>query len=144
EFQRFKTHPDIRPTFEGGKRIAYGARSLTAGGLLSLPKLVFPGGALVGCEAGFLNAARIKGSNDALKSGGLDPEATLDAVQNNRQHDQLVAYPKAFEQSWQHHELHQSRNFKQWFKKGPTVATLITEVEPRLLLGKFPWSLKNT
>jgi len=144
EFQRFKTHPDIRPTFEGGKRIAYGARSLTAGGLLSLPKLVFPGGALVGCEAGFLNAARIKGSHAALKSGALAAEAIFDALQNNRQHDELVAYPKAFEQSWLHDELHQSRNFKQWFKKGRTVGTLMTGVEQWLLRGKFPWSLKNT
>ena len=144
EFQRFKTHPDIRPTFEGGKRIAYGARSLTAGGLLSLPKLVFPGGALVGCEAGFLNAARIKGSHAALKSGALAAEAIFDALQNNRQHDELVAYPKAFEQSWLHDELHQSRNFKQWFKKGRTVGTLMTGIEQWLRRGKFPWSLKNT
>src|SRR5690625_822562 len=143
EFQRFKTHPAIRPTFEGGKRIAYGARSLTAGGLLSLPKLVFPGGALVGCEAGFLNAARIKGSHAAIKSGAMAAEALFDALKNNRQHDELTAYPIAFEQSWLHDELNQSRNFKQWFKKGRTVGTLMTGVEQWLLRGKFPWSLKN-
>src|SRR5699024_2959209 len=118
EFQRYKTHPAIRTTFEGGKRIAYGARSLTAGGLLSLPKLVFPGGAMVGCEAGFLNAARIKGSHAAIKTGALAAEALFDALQAGRAHDELSAYPQAFEQSWLHDELHQSRNFKQWFKKG--------------------------
>lgn len=143
EFQRFKTHPAIRPTFEGGKRIAYGARSLTAGGLMSLPKMVFPGGALVGCNAGLLNAARIKGSHSAIKSGALAAEAIFGALNENRQHDELTAYPLAFEQSWLHDELHQSRNFKQWFKKGRTVGTLMTGVEQWLLQGKFPWSLKN-
>ncbi|HLS21104.1 MAG TPA: electron transfer flavoprotein-ubiquinone oxidoreductase [Paenalcaligenes sp.] len=143
EFQRFKTHPAIRPTFEGGKRIAYGARSLTAGGLMSLPKMVFPGGALVGCDAGLLNAARIKGSHSAIKSGALAAEAVFAALNEDRQHDELTAYPLAFEQSWLHDELHQSRNFKQWFKKGRTVGTLMTGVEQWLLRGKFPWSLKN-
>lgn len=144
EFQRYKTHPAIRTTFEGGKRIAYGARSLTAGGLMSLPKLVFPGGAMVGCEAGFLNAARIKGSHAAIKTGALAAEALFEALQAGREHDELTAYPQAFEQSWLHDELHQSRNFKQWFKKGRTVGTLMTGIEQWLLRGKFPWSLKNT
>ncbi|HLR30786.1 MAG TPA: electron transfer flavoprotein-ubiquinone oxidoreductase [Paenalcaligenes sp.] len=144
EFQRYKTHPAIRTTFEGGKRIAYGARSLTAGGLMSLPKLVFPGGAMVGCEAGFLNAARIKGSHAAIKTGALAAEALFNALQAGREHDELSAYPQAFEQSWLHDELHQSRNFKQWFKKGRTVGTLMTGIEQWLLRGKFPWSLKNT
>jgi len=144
EFQRYKTHPAIRPTFEGGKRIAYGARSLTAGGLMSLPKLVFPGGALVGCEAGFLNAARIKGSHAAIKTGSLAAEAVFTALEQGRSHDELTAYEQAFEQSWLHDELHQSRNFKQWFKKGRTTGTIMTGVEHWLLRGKFPWSLKNT
>jgi len=141
EFQRYKTHPAIRTTFAGGKRIAYGARALTAGGLLSLPKLVFPGGALVGCEAGFLNASRIKGSHAAIKTGMLAAEAAFAALAAGRSHDELVAYPAAFEQSWLYAELNKARNFKQWFKKGRTVATLMTGIEQWLLRGRIPWTL---
>ncbi len=144
EFQRYKTHPAIAPIFEGGKRLAYGARALTAGGLLSLPKLVFPGGALVGCEAGFLNASRIKGSHAAIKSGMLAAEAAFEAIAAGRQQDELVAYPVSFEKSWLHTELNKSRNFKQWFKKGRTVATLMTGVEQWLLKGNIPWTIHRT
>jgi len=143
EFQRYKTHPAIRKTFEGGKRIAYGARALTAGGLLSLPKLCFPGGALVGCEAGTLNASRIKGSHAAMKTGALAAEAAFDALIAGRSHDALEAYPAAFEASWLYQELHKARNFKQWFKKGRAVGTVMTFVEQTLLQGKAPWSLKH-
>ena len=141
EFQRYKTHPAIRSTFEGAKRIAYGARAITAGGLLSLPKLVFPGGALVGCEAGFLNASRIKGSHAAIKSGMMAADAAFDAVTAKREHDELGAYPAAFEQSWLHTELNKARNFKQWFKKGRTVGTLMTGIEQWLLRGNIPWTV---
>jgi len=144
EFQRYKTHPAIRATFEGGKRIAYGARSLTAGGLLSLPKLCFPGGVMVGCEAGVLNASRIKGSHSAIKTGALAAEAAFDALLADRSHDELIAYPASFENSWLHAELNKSRNFKQWFKKGRTVATLMTGVEQWLLRGKMPWTLHHS
>jgi len=141
EFQRFKTHPSIRGFLEGGKRIAYGARSITAGGLLSLPKLVFPGGALVGCEAGFLNASRIKGSHAAIKSGMLAAEAAFAALEAGRSRDELASYPQAFESSWLYEELNKSRNFKQWFKKGRTVGTLMTGIEQWLLRGNFPWTI---
>jgi electron-transferring-flavoprotein dehydrogenase len=144
EFQRYKTHPAIRSVLEGGKRIAYGARALTAGGLLSLPKLVFPGGALIGCEAGFLNAPRIKGSHAAIKSGAMAAEAAFDALGADRQQDVLDAYPAAFEASWLRKELHQARNFKQWFKKGRTIATLMTGIEQKLLKGNIPWTLHRT
>lgn len=144
EFQRYKTHPSIRPTFEGAKRIAYGARSLTAGGLLALPKFVFPGGAMVGCEAGFLNASRIKGSHAAIKSGMMAAEAAFEAIKAERQHDELNAYTHAFERSWLYEELNKARNFKQWFKKGRTVGTLMTGIEQLVLKGKMPWSLKST
>jgi electron-transferring-flavoprotein dehydrogenase len=143
EFQRYKTHPAIRTTFEGGKRIAYGARSLTAGGLLSLPKMCFPGGVLVGCEAGVLNASRIKGSHSAIKTGALAAEAAFDALAAGRRHDELTAYPAAFERSWLHTELNKSRNFKQWFKKGRTVGTLMTGVEQWLLKGNMPWTIHH-
>ncbi|OZI59696.1 electron transfer flavoprotein-ubiquinone oxidoreductase [Bordetella genomosp. 11] len=144
EFQRYKTHPAIRGTFEGGKRIAYGARALTAGGLLSLPKLAFPGGALIGCEAGFLNAPRIKGSHGAIKSGAMAAEAAFQAVTADRRQDVLAAYPAAFESSWLREELYKARNFKQWFKKGRTMATLMTGIEQWLLKGKFPWTIHRT
>ncbi|VVE51885.1 electron transfer flavoprotein-ubiquinone oxidoreductase [Pandoraea capi] len=141
EFQRYKTHPSIRHFLEGGKRISYGARAITAGGLLALPKLVFKGGALVGCEAGFLNVSRIKGSHAAIKSGMMAADAAFDALTADRQRDELSAYPVAFEQSWLHEELNKARNFKQWFKKGLTVATLMTGIEQKLLGGKMPWTI---
>jgi electron-transferring-flavoprotein dehydrogenase len=145
EFQRWKTHPEIRKTLEGGKRLGYGARSITAGGILSLPKTVFPGGAFVGCEAGYLNASRIKGSHAALKTGMLCAEAAFDAVAGGRQHDELTAYPAAFDQSWLRGELEQARNFKQWFKKGFYVASLMTGIEqwllPRLGFKAPPWTV---
>ncbi|BCF96102.1 hypothetical protein PPGU19_006710 [Paraburkholderia sp. PGU19] len=118
EFQRYKTHPSIRAFLEGGKRVSYGARAITAGGLLSLPKLAFPGGALVGDDAGFLNASRIKGSHAAIKTGMLAADAAFDAVQAGRHNDELVAYPESFKTSWLHTELHKARNFKQWMSKG--------------------------
>ena len=145
EFQRFKTHPAIRTHLEGATRIGYGARAITAGGLLSLPKLVFPGGALVGCEAGTLNASRIKGSHAALKTGMLAAEAAFQALAEGRAHDELAAYPEAFERSWLHAELQQSKNFKQWFKKGRRLATLMTGIEqwllPKLGIRNPPWTL---
>ena len=144
EFQRYKTHPAIRHFFEGGKRLAYGARAITAGGLLSLPKLVFPGGALVGCDAGFLNASRIKGSHAAIKSGMMAAEAAFEALGAGRQQDELSAYPAAFESSWLHAELNKARNFKQWFKKGRTIATVMTGVEQWLLKGNIPWTIHRT
>ncbi|WP_353173550.1 electron transfer flavoprotein-ubiquinone oxidoreductase [Paracandidimonas soli] len=143
EFQRYKTHPAIRTTFQGGKRIAYGARALTAGGLLSLPKMTFPGGALVGCEAGTLNASRIKGSHAAIKTGSLAAEAAFEALAAERSHDELTAYTSAFETSWLHDELYKSRNFKQWFKKGRTIGTVMTFVEQALFKGKAPWTLRH-
>ena len=124
EFQRYKTHPSIRPFLEGGKRVSYGARAIAAGGLMSLPKLVFPGGALLGDEAGFLNASRIKGSHAAIKTGMLAAEAAFDAVRTGRRADELSAYPDAFMQSWLHGELYRARNFKQWMARGCTSARL--------------------
>jgi electron-transferring-flavoprotein dehydrogenase len=145
EMQRWKTHPAIRAHLEGGKRIGYGARAITAGGLLSLPKLVFPGGALVGCDAGTLNAARIKGSHAAIKTGMLAAEAIADALKAGRSGDELAAYPEAFEKSWLHAELNSSRNFKQWFKKGNFIGTLMTGIEqwllPKLGIKSPPWTI---
>jgi electron-transferring-flavoprotein dehydrogenase len=143
EFQRYKTHPEIRKFFEGGKRISYGARAITAGGLQSLPKTVFPGGALVGCDAGFLNASRIKGSHAAIKTGMLAAEAAFEALGAGRQHDELTAYPEAFEKSWLKEELHKARNFKPWMAKGLYLGTLMVGIDQVVFRGKAPWTLHH-
>jgi electron-transferring-flavoprotein dehydrogenase len=145
EMQRWKTHPSIRQYLEGGKRISYGARAITAGGALSLPKTVFPGGALVGCEAGYLNASRIKGSHAAIKTGMLAGEAAYEAVTAGRQHDELSAYPEAYAGSWLAAELNQARNFKSWFKKGLYMGSFMTGIEhwllPRIGIKSPPWTI---
>jgi electron-transferring-flavoprotein dehydrogenase len=149
EFQRWKTHPNIRWYLEGdesqgikpGKRLSYGARAITAGGLMSLPKTVFPGGALVGDDAGYLNVSRIKGSHAAIKTGMLAAEAAYEALGAGRQHDELTDYPDAFERSWLYQELNKSRNFKAWFKKGLWPATFMNGIEQFLLRGYMPWTL---
>jgi electron-transferring-flavoprotein dehydrogenase len=143
EFQRYKTHPEIRKFLDGGKRVSYGARAITAGGLMSLPKLVFPGGALVGCEAGFLNASRIKGSHAAIATGKMAAEAAFDAIVAGRQNDVLVEYPEAFDRSWLKEELNRARNFKQWMSKGLYLGTLMVGLEQKVLGGRVPWTLHH-
>ncbi|HNU20635.1 MAG TPA: electron transfer flavoprotein-ubiquinone oxidoreductase, partial [Hydrogenophilus thermoluteolus] len=143
EFQRFKTHPAIRPMLEGGERLAYGARALTAGGIQSLPKLVFPGGALIGDDAGFLNASRIKGLHTAIKSGMLAAEATADALAAGRAHDELTAYPTAFETSWMKEELYRARNFKPLMHKGLYLGSLLFGIDQMVFRGKAPWTLHH-
>ena len=147
EMQRWKTHPAIRAHIEGGKRIGYGARAINNGTPQALPKTVFPGGALVGCDAGYLNAARIKGSHAAIKSGMLAAEAAAAALAAGRAQDELSEYPAAFEKSWLNEELQQTRNFKLWFKKGKTVGQLMTGIEqwllPKIGVQSPPWTLHN-
>ncbi|AKZ64068.1 electron transfer flavoprotein-ubiquinone oxidoreductase [Herbaspirillum hiltneri N3] len=144
EFQHYKTHPEIRKFFEGGKRLAYGARAITAGGLQSLPKLTFPGGALIGCDAGFLNASRIKGSHAAIKTGMLAAEAVFAALNDGRQFDELTAYSAAFEKSWLHEELYKARNFKPSMSKGLYTGTLLVGIDQVLFGGKAPWTLHHS
>jgi electron-transferring-flavoprotein dehydrogenase len=144
EFQRYKTHPAIRKFFENGKRISYGARSITAGGLQSLPKLTFPGGVLIGCDAGFLNMPRIKGSHAAMKTGMLAAEAAFDALSAKRRNDELTAYSQAFEQSWLYQELHKARNFKPWLSKGFFLGTLMAGMDQIVFRGRAPWTLHHT
>ncbi|MBV8210916.1 MAG: electron transfer flavoprotein-ubiquinone oxidoreductase [Burkholderiaceae bacterium] len=144
EFQRFKLHPAVLPTFEGGRRIGYGARAITAGGLPSLPQLVFAGGALIGCEAGFLNASRIKGSHAAMKSGMLAADAAFDALAAGRSHDALEQYPREFERSWLRQELHRARNFKPWMDKGLWLGTMMFGIDQVLLRGRAPWTLHRS
>jgi electron-transferring-flavoprotein dehydrogenase len=149
EFQRWKLHPNVRYYLENakgevtGKRLSYGARAINASGLSALPKTVFPGGALVGCNAGYLNVGRIKGSHAAIKTGMQAAEAAYDAVVAGRQHDELSAYPEAFNASWLHTELNKDRNFKNWFKYGLTVATLMNGFEQFVLRGHIPWTLRR-
>jgi electron-transferring-flavoprotein dehydrogenase len=119
EFQRFKHHPLIEPVLEGGRRIAYGARAITEGGLQSVPRLYFPGGALIGCAAGFVNVPRIKGSHNAMKSGMLAAESAFAAIQAGRSGDELEEYQAAYEGSWIHRDLKAVRNVKPlWSKLG--------------------------
>jgi electron-transferring-flavoprotein dehydrogenase len=139
EFQRYKTHPAIRQFFEGGKRISYGARAI----LQSLPKTVFPGGALIGCDAGFMNTSRIKGSHAAIKTGMLAADAAYAALGTGRQHDELLSYPVAFEQSWLQEELHVARNFKPWMSKGLLTGTIMVGIDQILFKGKAPWTLHH-
>ncbi|MET0482077.1 MAG: electron transfer flavoprotein-ubiquinone oxidoreductase [Aestuariivirgaceae bacterium] len=119
EFQRFKHHPLIKPVLEGGRRIAYGARAITEGGLQSVPRLYFPGGALIGCAAGFVNVPRIKGSHNAMKSGMLAAESAFAAIQAGRSGDELTEYQTAYEESWIRRDLEKVRNVKPlWSKLG--------------------------
>ncbi len=147
EFQRWKTHSSIRRFFENDKgeitarRLSYGARAINASGVSALPKFVFPGGALVGCDAGFLNVSRIKGSHAAIKTGMLAGEAAYAAVMAGRRHDELTAYTEAFEASWLYRELKKDRNFKNWFRYGLTVGTVMNGFEQLVLRGCMPWTL---
>lgn len=144
EMQRLKTHPWVGSVLQGGKRIAYGARALTAGGLQALPKLVFPGGALIGDDAGFLVASRIKGSHAAIKSGMLAAEAAAAALADGRARDELTAYPELFRESWLHDELYRARNFKPWMSKGLYLGSLMFGIDQHVFRGRFPRTLRLT
>jgi len=147
EFQRFKHHPAIAEHLEGGTRISYGARAITEGGFQSVPKLSFPGGALIGCSAGFVNVPRIKGSHNAMKSGMLAADAAYDAVQAGREGDQLVEYQAAYEKSWVYKELKAVRNAKPYLTKfGTTLggALGVAEMWFTGLTGiAVPWTMKH-
>lgn len=143
EFQRLKTHPVLRPFLERGRRLAYGARALASGGLQSLPKLVFPGGALIGDDAGFLNAARQKGVHCAIQSACLAAEACYAAIASGRQGDELGAYPDAFLDSGLFGELRAARNFKPWMSKGLYSGGLMFGADQILFCGKAPWTLRH-
>jgi electron-transferring-flavoprotein dehydrogenase len=144
EMQRFKTHPAIRNYFEGGKRIAYGARTLSEGGLQSLPGLVFPGGVLIGDGAGFLNVPKIKGSHTAMKSGMLAADSLVDALSQGRSNDELSSYPETIKKSWLHSELHKARNFRPAFSKWKLLGgTLYAGMDLKLFRGRAPWTLSH-
>ncbi len=143
EFQRFKTHPAIRPTFEGGKRVSYGARALNEGGVQSLPEMVFPGGALIGCEAGTLNVPKIKGTHTAMKSGMLAADAAFEALADTTATPVLSGFTAAFRESWAYKELVRARNFRPAFKFGLMMGTLLAGLDQVVLRGRAPWTLKH-
>jgi len=144
EMQRLKTHPKLKAILEGGKRLAYGARALASGGLQALPKLIFPGGALIGDDAGFLVASRIKGSHAAIKTGMLAAEAVADALAAGRAQDELTAFPEKFRNSWLYDELYRARNFKPWMAKGLYLGSLMFGIDQQLFRGKAPWTMGLT
>ncbi|OUT97429.1 MAG: electron transfer flavoprotein-ubiquinone oxidoreductase [Betaproteobacteria bacterium TMED41] len=145
EFQKLKTHPEILKILEGGKRIGYGARSLTAGSLYSLPKFVFPGGALIGCNAGFLNSARIKGSHCAIKSGILVAEAYFEFEKNNKNSKFVLLnnYEKKFKDSWLFTELNQAKNFKALMNKSMILGGILTFVEQNIFQNKTFFKIRS-
>ncbi len=145
EFQRFKTHPAIKPYFEGGRRISYGARALNEGGIQSLPQMAFPGGLIVGCDAGTLNMPKIKGTHTAMKSGMIAAEEIAKALTKNTETPVacLTNYHTSLRDSWLYQELYKARNIRPSFKWGLWCASLYTGIDQILFQGKAPWTLKH-
>ena len=142
EFQRFKTHPAIRPIFEGGRRISYGARAINEGGFQSIPKLTFPGGALIGCAAGFLNVPKIKGSHTAMKSGMLAAEATFAALADPAA-SEPSGYRAALEKSWVWEELKAVRNIRPGFAGGMWIGLAHAAIDTYIFRGRAPWTMHH-
>ena len=142
EFQRYKEHPSIRETLEGGKRISYGARALNEGGYQSIPKLTFAGGALIGCAAGFMNVPKIKGTHTAMKSAMLAADATFDALMKNDDAE-FYSYEQRIKDSWVYPELFAVRNIRPSFHKGLLAGLLYSALDTYLFRGKAPWTFKN-
>jgi electron-transferring-flavoprotein dehydrogenase len=143
EFQRFKTHPAIRPTFEGARRVAYGARALNEGGFQSIPRLVFPGGALIGCSAGFLDVPKIKGSHTAMKSAMLAAEAAWAAIREDKRATALEAYPDALRRSWVWDDLFRARNVRPAFRFGLWGGIAYSALDTYILRGRAPWTFRH-
>lgn len=144
EFQRWKEHPRLRAYLEGGKRIAYGARAVNKGGLQSLPKLSFPGGVLVGCDAGFLNGVKIKGAHTAIKTGMLAAESVYEAIANGEEYSELNSFEESVRKSWVHDELHRARNFGPSLHQfGTFLGAAFTYVDQNIFRGKLPFTLRN-
>lgn len=141
EFQRFKTHPSVRPLFEGGRRVSYGARALNEGGWQSVPKLTFPGGCLIGCTAGFLNVPKIKGTHTAMKSGMLAAESVFGLLAGEGR--EATAYPQALERSWIAEELKAVRNIRPSFRWGLWAGLVYSALDTYLFRGKAPWTFHH-
>jgi len=144
EFQRFKQHPIIKQHLEGGNRLSYGARALVKGGLQSQPKMTFPGGLLIGDDAGTLNFAKIKGVHTAMKSGMIAAETVVEAIKLERGSDELVEYGEAYKASWAHKELHMQRNFgPAQHKWGNLLGSAYAFIDINIFNGTLPWTLKD-
>ncbi|MGB1399564.1 MAG: electron transfer flavoprotein-ubiquinone oxidoreductase [Candidatus Puniceispirillaceae bacterium] len=143
EFQRFKTHPNVRSVFEGGRRVSYGARALNEGGFQSIPKLTFPGGCLVGCTAGFLNVPKIKGTHTAMKSGMLAAEAVFEVLASANPAAEPASYAEKIEASWLWAELYKVRNIRPAFAKGLWLGMGYAALDTYLLRGKAPWTFHH-
>jgi electron-transferring-flavoprotein dehydrogenase len=145
EFQRFKQHPSVRPLLEGGRRISYGARALNEGGFQAIPTLVFPGGAIMGCGAGFLSVPKIKGSHTAMKSGMLAAEAAFAALKDGTAGNGVMLndYPERLKQSWVWDELHRARNIRPAFHLGLFAGIAYSAIDTFLFRGKAPWTLHH-
>jgi electron-transferring-flavoprotein dehydrogenase len=143
ELQRFKTHPAIRPIFAGARRVGYGARALNEGGFQAIPKLVFPGGALIGCGAGFLNVPKIKGSHLAMKSGMTAAETAFEALGTDGEVIELTAYPERLKQTWLWDELSRARNVRPSFHRGLLAGLAYSALDTYLLRGRAPWTFRT-
>jgi electron-transferring-flavoprotein dehydrogenase len=143
EFQRFKTHPRIRSTFEGGRRVAYGARAINEGGFQAIPKVSFPGGLLIGCTAGFLNVPKIKGTHTAMKSGVTAAEAVFDHFKSGAEAKEVTTYRERLESSWLWDELHGVRNIRPSFKWGLWGGIAYSGLDTFVLRGKAPWTFHH-
>ncbi len=144
EFQRFKHHPEVKQYLEGGRRISYGARALNEGGFQSIPDLTFPGGLMVGCEAGFLNAPKIKGTHTAMKSGTVAAEALYEALTGDVEAPrEITTYPELLKESWLWSELYKARNIRPSFKWGFWGGVIYSAIDTFLFRGRAPWTLKH-
>ena len=143
EFQRFKLHPKIKHIFEGGKRISYGARALNEGGFQSLPKLSFPGGAILGCDAGTLNTPKIKGTHTAMKSGMIASDLVFKELISDSRNDEVSNLNKSFMNSWAGQELKNARNVRPSFKYGLKIGMMLSGIDQIIFRGKAPWTLKH-
>ena len=143
EFQRFKLHPKIKNIFEGGRRISYGARALNEGGFQSLPKLSFPGGAILGCDAGTLNTPKIKGTHTAMKSGMIASDLVFKELTSDSRNDEISNLNKSFMNSWAGQELKNARNVRPSFKYGLKIGMMLSGIDQIIFRGKAPWTLKH-
>ena len=143
EFQSFKLHPKIKNIFEGGRRISYGARALNEGGFQSLPKLSFPGGAILGCDAGTLNTPKIKGTHTAMKSGMIASDLVFKELTSDSRNDEISNLNKAFMNSWAGQELKNARNVRPSFKYGLKIGMILSGIDQIIFRGKAPWTFKH-
>ena len=142
EFQRWKTHSELKELLKDGERISYGARALNKGGIQSIPQLTFPGGVMIGCDAGFMNGAKIKGTHTAMKTGIIAAETYIQSIENETRSDEIDTFEDHLKQSWVFDELHRARNFSPFQKKfGLLLGSIFIWIDQNLFFGKLPFTL---